>query len=78
MLLRHACESSTALHEGLDAGRIGLHGTPDDDDTEADPTRVFMGHRGKQRRAMIEKVIYASAARNVLVAGVASAALRPL
>jgi uncharacterized protein (TIGR03086 family) len=41
MLLRHACESSTALHEGLDAGRIGLHAAPDDDDAEADPTRVF-------------------------------------
>jgi uncharacterized protein (TIGR03086 family) len=48
-LLRHACESSTALHEGLDAGRIGLHAAPEDDDTQADPTRVFRARAGRLR-----------------------------
>ncbi len=40
MLLRHGCESVAALHEGVVAGRIGLYPEPDDD-TVADPTRVF-------------------------------------
>jgi uncharacterized protein (TIGR03086 family) len=48
MLLRHACESSTALHEGLDAGRIGPHAAPDDY-TTTDPTRVFQARAGRLR-----------------------------
>jgi uncharacterized protein (TIGR03086 family) len=48
MLLRHACESTTALHEGLDAGRIGLHAAPDDDST-TEPTRVFRARAGRLR-----------------------------
>ena len=39
MLLRHTCESMTALHEGLVAGRVGLEPTPDE--SAADPAWVF-------------------------------------
>jgi uncharacterized protein (TIGR03086 family) len=40
MLLRHACESVAALHEGLHDGRIGLY-PPPDDEAAADPAPVL-------------------------------------
>lgn len=39
MLLRHASESLAALHEGIDAGQIGLRPVPDD--PAGDPAQVF-------------------------------------
>jgi uncharacterized protein (TIGR03086 family) len=41
MLLRHACESVAALHEGLDGGRIGLYPPTDDAAAAADPAPVL-------------------------------------
>ena len=44
MLLRHASESLDAIHEGIDAGRIGLCPAAGDADlaaTAADPARAF-------------------------------------
>jgi uncharacterized protein (TIGR03086 family) len=40
MLLRHTSESLAALHEGIDAGCVGLDPT-DDGDLAADPARAF-------------------------------------
>jgi uncharacterized protein (TIGR03086 family) len=39
ILLRHICESLTALQEGFDAGRIGLD--PGPDDPAGDPAQAF-------------------------------------
>ncbi len=47
MLLRHACESVAALHEGVEAGRIGLYPEPFDETAAADPTRVFCARAGR-------------------------------
>jgi uncharacterized protein (TIGR03086 family) len=47
MLLRHACESSITLHEGLATGRIGLQAAQDD--TTTDPTCVFRTCAGRLR-----------------------------
>jgi uncharacterized protein (TIGR03086 family) len=41
MLLRHANESLAALHEGIDAGCVGLDPTVDDGDLAMDPVRAF-------------------------------------
>lgn len=48
MLLRHACESSAALQEAVDAGRIGLTAAPGDD-AATDPTGVFRACAGRLR-----------------------------
>lgn len=48
MLLRHACESSAALQEGLDAGCIGLPAGPGAD-AATDPTGVFRACAGRLR-----------------------------
>jgi uncharacterized protein (TIGR03083 family) len=44
MLLRHASESLVALHEGIDAGRVGLRPAPDD--PAGDPAQVFRDRAG--------------------------------
>jgi uncharacterized protein (TIGR03086 family) len=41
MLLRHACESLAAIGAGIEAGRVGLDPTTEDDDLAADPARAF-------------------------------------
>jgi uncharacterized protein (TIGR03086 family) len=41
MLLRHACESLTALGEGIETGRVGLDPAAEDGDLTADPARTF-------------------------------------
>lgn len=41
MLLRHACESLAALHEGTMAGRVGLAAAEEDADVAGDPARAF-------------------------------------
>jgi uncharacterized protein (TIGR03086 family) len=41
MLLRHACESLAALHEGTRAGRVGLAPAEEDADVAVDPARAF-------------------------------------
>jgi uncharacterized protein (TIGR03086 family) len=46
MLLRHANESLTALHEGIDAGCVGLVPAPPDD-LAADPVRIFRDRAGR-------------------------------
>ena len=45
MLLRHASESLAALYEGVDAGRVGLRPSADDD-AAADPVRAFRERAG--------------------------------
>ena len=45
MLLRHASESLAALREGVDAGRVGLRPSADDD-AAADPVRTFRERAG--------------------------------
>jgi len=45
MLLRHASESLVALHEGIDAGRVGLRPAPDD--PAGDPAQVFRDRAGR-------------------------------
>ncbi len=52
MLLRHTCESMTALHEGLVAGRVGLEPAPDDE-TAADPARMFRERAHRLRAAWV-------------------------
>ena len=46
MLLRHANESLAALHEGIEAGCVGLDPTQEDSDPAADPTRTFRVRAG--------------------------------
>jgi uncharacterized protein (TIGR03086 family) len=41
MLLRHACESLAAVHEGTRAGRVGLAPAEEDADVMGDPARAF-------------------------------------
>jgi uncharacterized protein (TIGR03086 family) len=41
MLLRHACESLAAVHEGTKAGRVGLAPGEEDADVVGDPARAF-------------------------------------
>ena len=41
MLLRHACESLAAVHEGTRAGRVGLAPAEEDADVVGDPARAF-------------------------------------
>jgi uncharacterized protein (TIGR03086 family) len=41
MLLRHASESLAAIHEGIQAGRVGLDAGAEDDGLAADPARAF-------------------------------------
>lgn len=50
MLLRHASESLTALHEGLDAGRIGLAPAAEDEPA-ADLARIFRDRARRLRGA---------------------------
>jgi uncharacterized protein (TIGR03086 family) len=50
MLLRHANESLTALHEGLGAGRIGLAPVAEDEPA-ADLARIFRDRAGRLRSA---------------------------
>jgi len=45
MLLRHASESLVALHEGIDAGRVGLRPAPDD--PAGDPAQIFRDRAGR-------------------------------
>jgi len=45
MLLRHASESLVALHEGIDAGCVGLRPAPDD--PAGDPVQVFRDRAGR-------------------------------
>jgi uncharacterized protein (TIGR03086 family) len=45
MLLRHASESLAALHEGIDAGRVGLRPAPDD--PADDPAHIFRDRAGR-------------------------------
>jgi uncharacterized protein (TIGR03086 family) len=47
MLLRHANESLAALHEGIDAGCVGLDPAADDGDLAADPVWAFRDRAGK-------------------------------
>jgi uncharacterized protein (TIGR03086 family) len=65
MLLRHACESVAALEEGLETGRIGLYPVFDED-TAADPTRIF---RSRVTRLLEIWTVAAGDARIVEVAG---------
>ena len=51
MLLRHASESLTALHEGLDAGRIGLAPAAEDEPA-ADLARIFRDRADRLRGAL--------------------------
>ncbi len=46
MLLRHACESLTALGQGIETGRVGLE-PAEDGDLAADPARAFRDHAGQ-------------------------------
>jgi uncharacterized protein (TIGR03086 family) len=47
MLLRHACESLTALGEGIEAGRVGLDPAAEDADLTADPAGAFRERAGQ-------------------------------
>jgi len=47
MLLRHACESLTALGEGIETGRVGLDPAAEDGDLAADPARAFRERAGQ-------------------------------
>ena len=47
MLLRHACESLTALGEGIETGRVGLDPAAEDGDLAADPARAFRDRAGQ-------------------------------
>jgi uncharacterized protein (TIGR03086 family) len=51
MLLRHASESLTALHEGIDAGRIGLAPAAAEGEPAADPAQIFRDRAGRLRGA---------------------------
>ena len=50
MLLRHANESLAALHEGIDAGRVGLVPAAEDEPA-ADLARIFRDRAGRLRGA---------------------------
>ena len=41
MLLRHACESLAAIHEGIDAGYIDRYPSCEDAGVASDPARAF-------------------------------------
>jgi uncharacterized protein (TIGR03086 family) len=47
MLLRHTIESLAALHEGIDAGCVGLDPAVDDGDLATDPGRAFRDRAGR-------------------------------
>lgn len=47
LLLRHACESLTALQEGIVTGCVGLIPASPDRDLAADPARVFRDRAGQ-------------------------------
>ena len=47
VLLRHACESLTALGEGIETGRVGLDPAAEDGDLAADPARAFRDRAGR-------------------------------
>jgi len=47
MLLRHANDSLAALHQGFDAGCVGLDPAADDGDPAADPARALRDRAGR-------------------------------
>jgi uncharacterized protein (TIGR03086 family) len=51
MLLRHACESLTAIAEGIQTGRVGLDPAAEDGDLAADPARAFRDRASRLRAA---------------------------
>jgi uncharacterized protein (TIGR03086 family) len=53
MLLRHACESLTAIAEGIQTGAIGLDPAAEDGELPADPARAFRDRASQLRAAWI-------------------------
>ncbi|MGH3231464.1 MAG: TIGR03086 family metal-binding protein [Streptosporangiaceae bacterium] len=47
MLLRHACESLAAIHEGIDAGCIDRYPSREDAGVAGDPARAFHDRAGR-------------------------------
>ncbi len=47
MLLRHASESLAAIHEGIEAGRVGPDPAAEDGELVADPARAFRDRAGQ-------------------------------
>jgi uncharacterized protein (TIGR03086 family) len=47
MLLRHACESLSAICEGIDAGCIGRYPSREDAGVASDPARAFRDRAGR-------------------------------
>jgi uncharacterized protein (TIGR03086 family) len=47
MLLRHASESLSAIHEGIDTGCIGLFPSGEDADVASDPAQAFRDRAGR-------------------------------